>query len=137
MYFSPAQLRDFFIMDYIHLNGIKIYAYHGCLNEEKKVGGYFQVDISLGLNLTHAGETDQIKHSVDYAKVNEIVREEMQKPARLLEGIAWRILKKLESNFPDLQHIKIFVSKLNPPVPGEMHSVSVELESFPHKQKKL
>ena len=124
-------------MDYIHLNGIKVYAYHGCLEEETKVGGYFQVDISLGLDLKLAGETDQINYSVDYAKVNEIVREEMQKPARLLEGIAWRILKKLERKFPDLQHIKIIVSKLNPPVPGEMHSVSVEVEAFPHKQKKL
>ena len=129
-------MRVFLIMDYIHLNGIKVYAYHGCLEEETKVGGYFQVDISLGLDLKLAGETGQINHSVDYAKVNEIVRKEMQIPSGILEGVAWRILKKLESNFPDLQHIKIIVSKLNPPVPGEMHSVSVELESFPHKQKK-
>ncbi len=123
-------------MDYIKLEGIRVYAYHGCLEEEKKIGGEFELNVWLGMDLKKAGREDKIGYSVDYAKVNEIIRDEMQVPSKLLEGIAYRILNKLEQIFPQVSYIRLEVSKLHPPVPGEMEKVSVVLESGEKKGKK-
>ena len=45
----------------IEVNGIKIYAFHGCLPEEGEIGGHYSVDVMLNTNFTEAAQTDDLK----------------------------------------------------------------------------
>jgi dihydroneopterin aldolase len=76
----------------IEVNGIKIYAYHGCLPEEEKIGGHYSVDVMLNTNFSVAAEEDDLLKTVDYLKVNKIVVEEMAVRSKLIESVGQRII---------------------------------------------
>jgi dihydroneopterin aldolase len=107
---------------------MKFHAFHGLSTEERTVGGFYLVDITCSV-CTNAVETDRIEDTVDYAVLFDLVKEEMMKPSLLIEHVAGRILKTLKARFPQIGEWVVKVSKLNPPVDGEMASASVTLKS--------
>jgi dihydroneopterin aldolase len=113
----------------VKLTGMKFYAYHGVSPQETSVGNYFTVDISYAFPMKDVFESDDLRDVINYAEVYEAVKAEMERPSRLLEHVAGRILRLLEATFPQLTHIKLTLSKLNPPLGGEVYSASVTLES--------
>lgn len=116
-------------MHRIEVNDIKLYAYHGCLNEEAVIGGNYSVSIVLHMDFTEAAEEDDLSKTIDYVKVNQIVREEMQIRSKLIEHVALRIVKKLQASFVMLEKLQIKVTKINPPINGDVKDVSVIIES--------
>ena len=48
-------------MHSIILKGVRIYAYHGVLPQERTVGAYFTIDIKLDTDFTRAIETDELE----------------------------------------------------------------------------
>jgi dihydroneopterin aldolase len=58
----------------IEVNGIKLYAHHGCLQEEALIGGHYIVDIALLTDFQTAAETDELNQTVDYVAINQIVK---------------------------------------------------------------
>ncbi len=109
----------------ILVQGIKIYAYHGCLKEEAIIGGNYIVDVCLAADLGKPERSDNLKDTVDYVTVHEVVKNEMAIRSKLIEHVAKRILDKLKKKFPKTEKIEVKVTKLNPPIPGEVESVSV------------
>ena len=61
----------------IEVNGIKLYAFHGCLPEEGKIGGNYVVDVTLTTDFSKAAKTDELIETIDYVDINLIVKEEM------------------------------------------------------------
>ena len=57
----------------IAVNGIKVYAFHGCLPEEGLVGGNYVVDVMLNTNFSIAAEEDDLTQTIDYVDINKIV----------------------------------------------------------------
>ncbi len=114
----------------ILLENIKIYAFHGVLPEEKIIGNYFLVNAEIHADLQKASESDDLKNTINYAEINEIIHDEMRIPSNLLEFVAGRIIKKISENFPEITFIKIKITKTNPPMKGEMTGVSVEMEEY-------
>ena len=112
----------------IELEAMEFYAYHGCFREENVVGNRFIVNITLKTDMTKPMESDNINDALNYVKVYELVRTEMQKTSNLLEHVTARILKTLYQNFPQIQWARVKVSKMNPPMGGQMERVSVMLE---------
>lgn len=112
----------------ILLEDIKIYAYHGVLPEEKILGTYYIVNLEISADVSQAVETDNLRDTVNYAEINEIIHEEMQIPSELLEHVAGRIIKTIHLKFPQVEKIKIKITKTNPPMQGEMKGVSVVLK---------
>jgi len=108
----------------ITLNTMKFYAYHGVQTEERIIGGVFLVDLSYTIH-TDAVETDRIEDTVNYAELFDLVKEEMMKPSSLIEHVAGRILNVIKARFPQIISLVVKLSKLNPPVNGEMASASV------------
>ena len=53
-------------MHTIEVKGIKIYAYHGCLAEEERIGGNYIVDLAIHADLTHSFTSDKLQDTVDY-----------------------------------------------------------------------
>lgn len=112
-------------MSKILVQGIKIYAYHGCLPEEAVIGGNYMVDVSIDADLDKPARTDKLTDTVDYVTVHEIVKKEMSVRSKLIEHVAKRISDKLKKKFPKTRALEVKVTKLNPPIPGEVESVSV------------
>ena len=106
---------------------MKFYAYHGVLEQERRVGNTFVVDLTLTAPLEKAVQSDQLEDTSNYAEVYELTKQEMNIPSQLLEHVAGRICRALRHHFPQIEQIEIRVSKLNPPFGGDVHSASVLL----------
>lgn len=116
-------------MSTIRLKNIKIYAFHGCLVEESKIGSDYLVNLSVKANLTQAANSDQLSDTVDYVLLQKIVTTEMQKRSKLLEHVAQRIIDAIFHEVDLVQTVKIRVAKVNPPIGGDVEDVSVVLKS--------
>jgi dihydroneopterin aldolase len=113
----------------IELEEIEIYAFHGCYEEEQRVGNKFIVNISLDVECSKASETDNINDALNYVEVYNIVKEEMSIKSHLLEHVTRRIIERIRLTFDSqqLQKVKVKVSKMAPPVGGQMKCVTLTL----------
>ena len=102
----------------IELEGMEFKAYHGCLEQEKARGNLFVVDFCGDLDLSAAAESDNLNHTVNYADIYDIISYEMSIPSELLENVAGRIVKEIETRFPQFVSFSVRVSKKRPPVDG-------------------
>lgn len=116
-------------MGIIRLNNIRCYAYHGCLTEEAAIGSDYRVDIWVRADFSKAAETDKLQDTIDYVKLNRLVKTEMSVRSQLLEHVAKRILEKALEEFPELMEVGVGVSKINPPLGGDVESVTVEMST--------
>ena len=115
-------------MTKIKIEKIKLYAHHGCHPEEEIIGGWYEVDVEIVADIKVAINTDKLSDTIDYSLVNEIVRREMSMRSKLVEHAAGRIVKALLKEIPRIEEVKVKVSKLNPPVSGEVERFSVEIK---------
>ncbi len=115
-------------MGTILIEGIKIYAYHGCLEEESKIGGDYIVDVLMETDFESASQTDALEETIDYVDVYDIVKAEMRIRSKLIEHVGRRILDKLKSGFSSLSYAEVKVIKLSPPMNGNVERVSVILK---------
>lgn len=114
-------------MGKIYVEGIKIYAYHGCFKEETLIGTNFLVDVELDVDLTKAAVSDNLNDTVNYQTVFQVIKKEMETPSKLLEHVAGRCIKSLFQQFDTIETISIKISKLNPPLGGHINAVAVKL----------
>ena len=114
-------------MSTIQLKNIKIYAFHGCLPEEEKIGSDYLVNLSVKANLDKASKSDELTDTVDYVLLQRIVAEQMAVRSKLLEHVGRRIVDKVLLEISQVNHIEITVAKVNPPIDGDVALVSVTL----------
>jgi len=117
-------------MGQIRLNGMEFYAYHGCYRDEQLIGNNFIVDITLDTDMEKASQSDNLCDALDYSEVYDLVKQEMTIRSFLLENVSGRILDRLFERFQQLNSATVCVSKLNPPIGGQMHSVTVSQQRF-------
>jgi dihydroneopterin aldolase len=117
-------------MGIIKLKNIRTYSYHGCLIEEGKIGSDYTVNLEVKTDLRKSSITDDLKDTVDYVLLNRIVVEEMAIRSDLLEHVAHRILTRIFEEIPEISRIIVAVSKLNPPIGGDVEAVTIELEEY-------
>ena len=115
-------------MGQIYLENIRTYSRHGCMKEETVIGCEYRVDLWVDADLTVASSSDDLNDTPDYVVLHQIVVEEMKVRSRLLEHVAQRIIDRIKSSVAGLEHIRVRVSKINPPIGGDVQSVSVLLE---------
>ncbi|MCC7302667.1 MAG: dihydroneopterin aldolase [Bacteroidia bacterium] len=111
-------------MGKIEVTGMEFYAYHGCMEEEARVGGKYLVDVTVEAGLGKAAETDSLRDTVDYVAIYSIAREEMAVRSRLIETVAGRMACRIK----DLNGVHsgtVIIKKLSAPVGGVVHHVSV------------
>jgi len=109
----------------INVNGIKLYAYHGCLEEEAVIGANYIVDFRIETDFNPAQRTDDLSKTVDYVVVYNIVKSQMVIRSKLLEHVAGRIADHLIRQLPEIEKAEITVTKINPPMNGDVREVSV------------
>lgn len=114
-------------MGRIAINDMRFYAHHGCFTQERVIGTHFRVDLTFTTDTLKAEITDNIEDTVSYLDVYQVVKSEMQTPSNLLEHVARRVGVAVLKKFPSVESVAVKVSKLNPPLGGQIESVSVEL----------
>jgi len=115
-------------MGVIEIEGMEFYAYHGHFSEEQIVGNLFVVDLTIITDCSKAAISDNLNDALNYMSAYLIIKEQMQINSNLLEHVAGRILSKLYDCFDTIDKAKVKISKLNPPMGGQIEKVSVTLE---------
>lgn len=115
------------VKHFITLKNIRVYAYHGCLLEEAQIGSNYSVDMCVAVDFSKSATTDNLADTLDYVALNRIIKEEMAIRSNLLENVAQRILNRVLSEFQQVTELEIEVSKLNPPINGDVEAVSVKI----------
>lgn len=105
-------------MGQILLENMEFFAYHGCLKEERIVGNKFLVTVIIDADLSKPAESDNVADTVNYQKVYELVKAQMQQKSHLLENIAKRIIDAVYKTNGGIDKVTVKVSKLHPPFGG-------------------
>jgi 7,8-dihydroneopterin aldolase/epimerase/oxygenase len=113
--------------DCLHLNGIRLYGYTGFFAEERALGQWYEVDLTLWLDLSKAGASDRLEDTYNYTTDVKAVQE-------LVKTAHFQLIEKLATEIADLmlrsrqlQQVKVRLTKLNPPIPDFGGSVTVEI----------
>ncbi len=114
-------------MGIIKVENIRVFAHHGCLKEETKIGSDYRVDLEVEADLQTSAVTDKLTDTVDYVLLNKIIKEEMEKPSHLLETVAKRILIRIFNEDKLVKKATVWVSKLNPPIGGDVEKVTIKM----------
>jgi dihydroneopterin aldolase len=114
-------------MGTIKVENIKLYAFHGCLNEEALIGSDYRIDVTVTADLSKSSQTDDLNDTVDYVLLNKIVKEEMAIRSKLLEEVGQRILDRIFKESYLVTKAIVSVSKLNPPIGGNVEKVTILL----------
>ena len=117
-------------MGVIKLKNIRTFSYDGCLLEEGKIGSDYSVNLEVKTDLRKSCISDDLKDTVDYVLLNTIVVEEMAIRSHLLEHVGHRIVSRIFKEIPSISRIILAVSKLNPPIGGDVEAVTIELEEY-------
>lgn len=112
-------------MGIIKLTNIRTFSFHGCLEEEAKIGSNYSVNLTIKTNLEPSAKTDELTDTVDYVDLNRIVVEEMAIRAKLLEHVAQRIIDRVLKELKMVTKIEVEVTKLNPPIGGDVEGVTI------------
>lgn len=112
----------------INIEGIKLYGYHGCLDEEAKIGGNYIVDVYMTTDFTLAAQTDELSQTIDYCAIYQISKTQMAVRSKLIEQVCQRIFTQIKNNFLSITHLHVKLTKLLPPMNGNVEKVSVEIK---------
>ena len=112
----------------IFVNDIQLHAYHGVMPQEQLTGNDYLVSVSAQYPIYKAITTDDVQHTLNYAMVYDIVKEEMGISSKLVEHVAGRIAQHLMKQFADISAVQVRITKLNPPMGAQCAGAGVEVE---------
>jgi len=109
----------------IELTGLRFHAFHGLYKEEKKIGGDYEVNVTIQ-HLPKKLPVIHIDETIDYTVVYKLINELMQRPEPLLETVASLIASEILRKFSQAETVAVSVTKLNPPIIAFQGSVGVK-----------
>ena len=114
-------------MDKIILKGIRFHGYHGVAEAERQLGQKYEIDLELMTDLSDAGKTDDLTHTIDYAQVVQLVVEiGTQQSFQLFEALAETIAAVILARF-QIEEVRVAVKKLSPPIEPTLTYAGVEI----------
>ena len=114
-------------MGLIEIEGMRFYAFHGHFESEQIVGNEFLVNLKIETDCSKAALSDNLDDALNYQSAYEIVKIEMETTSHLLENVAKRILDSLYQHLNSISKAEVKISKMNPPMGGEIEKVSITL----------
>ncbi|MDO4255256.1 MAG: dihydroneopterin aldolase [Kocuria sp.] len=112
--------------DKITVTGVTGYGYHGVLAAEKREGQEFVVDAALELDVSSAGTSDDLRHTIDYGQVAELIHGQIvSDPVDLIETLAERTARLILQNYPLVQRVELTVNKPHAPITVPFTNVAV------------
>ena len=115
-------------LDRIDLRGIAAVGRHGVFEHERRDGQRFVADVSLGLDLGPAAETDDLSATVDYGELAQDIHDVLAgEPSDLIESVALRMVDLCLSR-PPVRWASVTVHKPEAPITVTIEDVSVTIE---------
>ena len=108
------------MMQELFIEDIRLHAYHGCLEEEGRIGGKYRIDIKAIADFNECADSDDLTKTVDYVVVYDLVEAEMAIRSKLIETVAKRIAIKLKEQYGWVDGWEVCLTKFNPPVGGSL-----------------
>ena len=120
------KIFKFFKMEtFLKIEDIKLWARVGVLDVERELGQLFILDIFLWTDFEKCTVNDDIKKTVDYSKLVQILKDQSKKICCFtIEKYSNSILESIDQEFK-LSKIKIILTKCNPPITGFDGKVSI------------
>jgi dihydroneopterin aldolase len=109
----------------VSLEGLEFHAYHGVYAHERSSGNKFEVDILVDTQFADSAFHDELSGTINYEDLYAIVKEEMEKPSKLLETVGHAIAKQTLQSFKEAVSVEVKISKFNPPIGGVCKRASV------------
>jgi len=109
----------------IALEGLEFHAYHGVYAHERSSGNKFEVDISVEAKLQERVLEDDLGGTINYESLYQVVKDEMERPSKLLETVGYGIANRILADFADALFVEIRISKFNPPIGGVCKKATV------------
>ncbi len=117
----------------IHLTNLLFHAYHGLYEDEKKIGGSYEINVSVS-HYPAAVPVMHIHETIDYTAVYALLLKHMQQPKLLLETVTTIIVEDIFDSFPQAAEVSISIRKINPPVVAFRGSVGVSYTATRKKE---
>lgn len=113
----------------IELQNIRLQAFHGIYEGEKKTGSPYEVSIKV---VYDEGNTqfDSLKNTINYVEVFDIVKARMKVATPLLEKVAEGIIRKIKHQYPFTREVILSIYKLEAPIENFQGKIGVTM----HKQ---
>lgn len=109
----------------IRLSDMRFHAFHGVLPQERIIGADYEVNLEIEADVADACESDDVRDTINYAEVYDLIKEEMLVPSDLIEHVAGRIFWRIKDNFIQITGLEVRVAKCHPPVNGEMEKAEI------------
>jgi dihydroneopterin aldolase len=113
-------------MDLIHIHDLHLWAHVGVLEHERRDGQWFQLDITLGLNLSDSAKSDDLSATADYSlavlALQALVRELC---CLTIERFSEEVFEVLERLYGPLT-MHLLLQKCHPPIAGFTGTVAIE-----------
>ena len=114
-------------MDSIQVSGIRAYGYVGYLPEERVLGQWFEVNLTLWVDLAPAGNSDDLSDTLDYREAIAIVKEQISTAKfdlveKLVSAIADKILSLEKVN-----QVRVQLSKPAAPIPDFSGRITLDI----------
>lgn len=111
----------------IALEGLEFHAFHGVYPHERESGNWFEVDIAVETDFSAAAQRDDLEGTVNYETLYSIVKAEMEKPSKLLESVAEKIVNDVLRELKAVVLVELSISKTNPPIGGKCKRATVSV----------
>lgn len=116
-------------MDYIIIDNLETFGYHGVFEEEAFLGQKFLVTAKLYMDTRQAGMTDDLKASLDYGEACQVIKKLVETERfMLIERLAEEIASKLLLTFSVLRSVEITVKKPWAPIHVSVDTVAVTIK---------
>lgn len=112
--------------NYLTLENLHLYAYHGVMPQEEVIGNEYTVNIRMKVDASKAMVSDDVADTVNYAEVYEAIKQEMAIASKLIEHVAGRIVARLFKDFPTIEQIELKLAKRNPPMGADIDAAAFE-----------
>ena len=99
----------------VRLDEVRLFGYHGLFAEERILGNWFVLHVSITKQISHEF-ADDIRRTMDYGQLYQVCEEVMRKPVDLLETLCEQIAFRFKALHPDFVEMEIQIRKENPPM---------------------
>ena len=114
--------------DRVGLRQIQFYAYHGFHQEENRLGQRFLLHVDAWMDLSPAGESDELGQTLNYHSLHSLITEWVTRHRfKLLERLAEGLAAEIFRGHPEVDALRLCVIKPQPPIPDFHGQVEVEL----------
>lgn len=124
-------------MDRVKLINMVFYGYHGVVEQEKVLGGKYEVDVEFEFDMTSAIKTDHLRDTISYEEIYQLVQDVVtHSKFHLIEALAGKLLRVIFNTYP-VDLVLVRIRKPNAPVKGVLDTIEVEISRTREEMRKL